>query len=110
MKKNEAEKIIKDFSSFLEYTHYKLKIIFGDRIPEILLPHSRENIEKALGFRKIESSILKDSRMMQVIDVAKAMLLSYIENGKALKDAGTTLSNEKWRKAVLEILEKTIKS
>lgn len=103
MTTQEADKVVKIWGKYLEHVYGRLNTLFFNaddfdyRIPESLLPYSKEVLEEALGLMDryySETNNIKGSVLMR----ETAFILDrFGDDDKALQDAARVFSNSQKR-------------
>lgn len=102
----EARKITNIWGRYLEYCAGRLNMIFlfGGKIPESLLPHSKSELSEALNIMFKHFTDTGDKHRATSIRETMTELQNYEDDEQALRQAGKSLSDdEKIRQVVTSI-------
>ncbi len=105
MTPQEAYKIIKIWGKYVEYAHGKVFLIFGDNIPESLLPFPKKVIEEASSIMMKICHEQGKKEMEGFIGACSFALTSYIDDEKALLQASKDFQDQEWRRTSISTLK-----
>jgi len=103
---NEADKIVKIWGKYLEYSSGKLVLIFDSYIPESFLPFPKKILEEALNIVAEHYHGMGDNEAAELMQRGIALLLGYTDDEEAILQAAKTFNNPKWREAILPVFKK----
>lgn len=101
----EAEKIIGVYGKFLEYAFGRFNLLFFGRIPESLLPYSKDYLLKALNMVAKDYQSKGDQKHLKNIREVSANLMGFIDDEKAFLWINECFLHEERKNLILESIK-----
>lgn len=100
----EAQNIVSVWGAYLEHTG-GLRILFGINIPESLLPYPLDILQGALN--KMEAFYYGQGQhdKVKLLEETEMILMQYADDGEAIKESMSYLSNTKRQETTIESLQ-----
>ncbi|MDO8639846.1 MAG: hypothetical protein Q7R53_02875 [bacterium] len=100
-----ADKISKIYNLFIGYTHMKLSLIFGEKIPESLLPLPKKSLLNTFELLTKYYNSIGDSENAELYFNCPMILEDYIDDEKAIIEVIEKLSDESKRGAIISSMK-----
>lgn len=101
----EAQKVVSDYGGFLEWLYFRLKPIFWNKIPESVLPYSIQHIDDALNTVARHYHDKGDKKMVNNIQEAQILLVSFVDDKEAILNSVKMLSDKKWFEGMMKLIK-----
>ncbi len=106
-----------DWGKFLEISNGSLMMMFMGKIPQRLLPYSKQTIVEALDIVSEHFLSQGNKEAVNTVEYAKSFLDFYIDDEEAIRAVQSAFGNESYLKAILpklperqkELLDEIIK-
>lgn len=105
MKLEEADKIVTIWGRYIEYVGDRLSMVFGSKIPESLLPYSKEILLSAMRIMVQYYAKQGNEKIVRAIKETASSLNDYIDDEEALLIAANNLNNSEWRRYMIPAIK-----
>lgn len=101
-----SDKLLRIFANFYKDAHYKLSILFNQKIPETLLPFSKIKLIKLIDFYVKIFEDKNDDKKEDFIEIKNMINEEYIDNDIAIKEFMENISKKEAGDSIIINLQK----